>query len=321
MNVDISPQAVSRIPSLGCSLFGALLGLVMVPGGFYLAYHGEMRLVNHGKVFERVAMVPVDQAKAMGSGTVKLRGKPEGEFSTIERYDQPVVYYNLRVEEYEREQDSDGDVSYEWETKNSRTHFVPFAIDGIEVAPEKAQVVGAKQVFQGIRPAGRPYADYDPKWGETHSPEVGDQRLTVSVIPADQELIIFGDLEGGTIAGGSTFVISALDEAATTQHLKTQYVILYWLMKGGATLLIGLGIMALFGPLMSLLGWLPVVGPGLRAGIAFLSLAFGAVSVLLVTALLKYFWVVMAALAVFVLLVLAAIGVTASRRRLGKTVG
>lgn len=313
--MEINPQAISRIPSLGCSVLGVLLGLVMIPGGLYLVYHGEMKLINHGIVFERAALMSPDQAKSTGSGVVKLRGKPEAEFTTIERYAQPVIYYNLRVEEYVSEEDTEGNVSYEWEKKNSRTHFVPFALGGVEVHPEKAQIVGEEQVFQGIRPAERPWADYDPKWAETHSPQVGDTRLTVSVIPAERELIVFGELAGGAIAGGSTFVISALDEAATTRHLKTQYAVFYWLIKGGAALLIGLGIMALFGPLMSLLGWLPVVGPGLRGGLVFLSLLFGAVSVLLLTVLLKYFWAVMAALAVFVVLVAVLVGKATGRRR------
>ena len=78
------------------------------------------------------------------------------------------------------------------------------------------------------------------------------------------------------------------------------------------------GIMALFGPLMSLLGWLPVVGPGLRGGLVCLSLLFGAISVLLVTVLLKYFWAVMAALAGFVVLVVVLVGVATRRRRPGK---
>ena len=37
----------------GCgSIFGVFFGIVLVPLGFFLAIYGEVRLVDHGKVFE-----------------------------------------------------------------------------------------------------------------------------------------------------------------------------------------------------------------------------------------------------------------------------
>jgi len=91
MGFEMHPgQTMARLPSLGCSLFTGLFGLLLVPLGFFLVYYGETRLVNHGKVVERVPMMTVEQAQAVGTGTVKFRGKPEGEFLKVPRYDRPV---------------------------------------------------------------------------------------------------------------------------------------------------------------------------------------------------------------------------------------
>lgn len=312
----LTNNAMSRLPSVGCGLFGALFGLLLIPAGFYLAYYGEARLVNHGKVFEAVAMMTPEAALAAGTSPVKLRGKPEAEFDTVERYEGRVVHYRLTVEEYERETDSDGEVSYEWNTKETKTRFVPFKLGGIQVQPDRAKILGAERVFQGIKPVDNPRLDYDPQWAASHSDKVGDRRLTVEVIPADRELIVFGDLSGSTISGGNTFVISALDEATTTQRLKTEFTVFYWLIKVGSVLMIAIGFMLLFSPLLNLLGWIPVVGAGLKAAIFGVGLVLGIIGVLMLTALVKYFWVVVILLAVVIVLG-AVLGTRAIRARRG----
>ncbi len=311
-------QTIGRLPSLGCSLFTGLFGLLLVPLGFFLVYYGETRLINHGKVVERLPMMTVEQVRAVGIGTVKFRGQPEGEFLRVARYDKPVVYFRETMEEYEQERDAEGEVDYDWNTKQSKSQFAPFSIGGLRVSPEWAKAVGAEKVFEGLRLADSPRRDFAP--APSHSPQVGDQRLTLWVIPADRELLVCGDLAGGTVAGGRTFVVSALDEAGTVQALKTEHAIFYWLIKGGAVLAIGIGIWMMFGPLATLLGHLPFVGSQISCLFGVAAFLFATVVVALITLLIKFAWVI-GLLSLVVLVVGIVLAVRLARRRPAKAAG
>ncbi len=285
----------------GCSIGGIFVGLLLVPLGFYLVYYGEIKLINHGKVFERVQMMSTTEAKTADGTQAKFRGSPQGTWLTVDYYDKSVLYFNRRVEQYEREEDSEGNVDYTWKSTNeSSAKWADFTIDDIKIAPSKAKPVGAKQVFVGIKPVNSWRDKFDPTIVGSHSPSVGDRRLTLSVIEPTGDLIVFGDMVGASVSSGSTFIVSALDEGATTEHLKTEYKITYWLMKGGAVFAIAIGILSIFGPLLSLVGYIPFIGTRITGAFSALAFGFAIVSVILVTLLIKLFWVI---------LLLAAIGI------------
>lgn len=292
MRLNIGSAATGGAKSGGCSIFGIFFGILLVPLGFYLVYHGEVNLINHGKVFEGVEMMTSQAALSTKEGTVKFKGVPEAEFLTVEYYDKAVIYFSRTLEEYEREEDEDGEVDYDWNTKDSASKFADFTVDSIKVGAAEAKPVGATKVFEGIKPVNAWRDYFDPKLVGTRSPEVGDQRLTVRVIDAGEELIVFGDIVDGTVAGGTTFVISALGDQATTDALKTEYKIWYWVFKGGAVFCIGFGILAIFGPLLALVGYIPFIGDKISGAFGCAAFAFALVSVLVVTLLIKLFWVI-----------------------------
>lgn len=284
----------------GCSLFGIIFGLFLVPLGFYLVYYGEARLVNHGKVFDSVEMMTVEQAKTAPDGSqVKFKGIPDAEPLYAERYEKPVVYFSRTIEEYEREEDSDGDVSYSWNTKESTYKFAPMNIEDINVEANRAKPVGATTVFVGIRPTNFYRDTYDPSLVD-RSPKVGDRRLTVKVIDVGQELVVFGDKMGNTVAGGTTFVVSAMSEQATSEQLHTEYKIWYWAIKGIAIFCIGFGILSIFGPLLTLVGYIPFIGTRMTGAFGCFAFAFAGIAVILTTLLIKLLWPI---------LILAALGI------------
>ncbi len=284
--------------SAGCSIGGIFFGLLLVPLGFYLVYHGEVKLINHGKVFEAVEMTSADAVAATEGEAVKFKGAPEAAFLTVEHYDRPVIYFSRSLEKYVEETDEDGEVERDWETQDSRSQFADFTIGEIKVEAGKAKAVGAEQVFQGIKPVNSWRNRFDESIADSRSPQVGDERLTVRVIDATKELIVFGDMKSGTVGGGSTFVISALGDQATTDQLKTEYTMFYWLMKVGAVFCIGGGIIAIFGPLLTLVGYIPFIGSRMTGAFGCAAFAVGLVSVLLVTIFIKLFWVLIVLLVV-----------------------
>ena len=130
----------------GCgSIVGVFVGLLLVPLGFYLVYHGEVRLVNHGKVFDRLEMMSADTAKS-AEGLVKFSGTPEGDFLSVEHYDGPALFYRTTIEEYEQEEDSEGDIDYEWNTKSTEKKWAAFSVGPVAVKPDKANPVKEKTI-------------------------------------------------------------------------------------------------------------------------------------------------------------------------------
>lgn len=283
----------ARATGGGCSIGGIFFGLLLVPLGFYLVYHGEVKLINHGKVFERVQMMTTADARAADQAQVKFRGTPKGTWLKVDYYDKPVVYFDRRVEQYEQDEDSDGNVTYDWEsTSESTSKWADFSIDDIKVSPANAKAVGSKEVFVGIKPKNSWRDKYDASIVAGHQPQVGDMRLTVSVIEPGQDLIVFGDMKSGSVSSGTTFVVSALDDGATTQQLKTEYKIFYWLIKLGAVFAIGMGILSIFGPLLTLVGYIPFIGTRMTGAFGVLAFGFAIAAVIVVTLLIKLFWVI-----------------------------
>jgi len=306
---------VRQARSGGCgSIFGVFFGLFLVPAAFYMVYYGEKRLVNHGVVFERIALSTPEAAAGQQGGLVKVQGKPAGEFVEAPRHPgAQVLYWRTDVEEYKEERDSDGDIDRDWETVSGEKRWVPFTLGPIKVSPQKANPVGEETVYKGYKPRGA--SDFDPN-GSDGSPQVGDQRLTVEVLPADREYLVLGEAAGGSIASGSSFVVSALDEAGTVAALKLEYKIFYWVLKGGAVLAMWMGIMSIFGPLTMLVGWIPFIGERINSLVAFGAFIISTVTVGLLTVLFKLFWVI-ALVGALVLIFLIVRGVTTPRQRPG----
>ena len=126
----------------GCgAIFGVIFGLILVPVGFYLAYHAEAKLVDHGKIFEGIEMSQPDTAKTMDGQMVKIQGEPQGAFLTIPEWDGQALYHRTLIEEYEREEDSDGDVTYDWNTESSNSQWVDtFSLGSVEIRPDGANL-------------------------------------------------------------------------------------------------------------------------------------------------------------------------------------
>lgn len=289
-----------KAASAGCgSIVGIFVGLLLVPLGFYLVYHGEVKLVNHGKVFERVEMTSVEAA-AQATGLVKIKGQPVGSFLALDRWDGQALFYRITVEEYEEETDAEGEVDYEWNTVSSacESKWADFSIGSIKVMPDSANPAGEEKVYEAYKPHFASDFSVDAMG---RSPEVGDRRLTLEVLDASKEVIVLGEMGTGAVSGGSTFVVSALGDTATADALKTEYKIAYWVMKAAAVTCISLGLVAIFGPLLTIVGYIPLIGDKISCAFVFAAFVFAVVSVGIVTVFIKMFWLL-------VILVLLAIG-------------
>lgn len=277
----------------GCgAVFGVILGIIMVPVGFYLVYHAEVKLVDHGKVFEGITMSEPDAAKGMDGELVKIQGQAEGSFLRIPEWDGQALYTRTLVEEYEEETDSEGDVTREWNTESSESQWVQsFSVGGVEIRPSGANPVGEDEVYSAYKKKFETAFHVGTSSG---SPDVGDQRKSIDVLDATKSVIIVGQMSGGSIQGGYSFVVSTQNEQQTLQTLKTEYKMAKWGMRAGAVFLIFFGIMAIFGPLTTLVGYIPLVGDSIGCAFAAAAFAFALVSVTIVTVFIKAFWILVA---------------------------
>ncbi len=277
----------------GCgAVFGVILGIIMVPVGFYLVYHAEAKLVDHGKIFESITMSQPDTAKGMDGELVKIQGQAQGSFLTIPEWDGDALYTRTLVEEYEEERDSEGDVTREWNTSSSNSQWVQsLTIGGIEIRPEGANPVGEDEVYSAYK---KKFETAFHEGTDRSSADVGDQRKSIDVLDATKAVIVVGEMSGGSIQGGHSFVVSTQNEQQTLQTLKTEYKMAKWGMRAGAVFLIFFGIMAIFGPLTMLVGYIPLVGDSIGCAFAAVAFVFALVSVTIVTLFIKAFWFLVA---------------------------
>lgn len=273
--------------AIGCALLNIPFAIVLVLGGFYLAYHSEAKLTNHGEVFASIESMAADAVKTAAEGdTVKLRGMPAPDtLLKAEHYDKDVIFYRRTLEEYVREEDDDG-VSYDWETQSTEEKFAGFTVDGVRVRPRDAKIIGAREVFQGVRSPAVPPRPF--KQIPNYNPSVGDERLSIEIIDAGQELSVFGDIENAAVHGGSTFIISALSDDATASALNSEYRTWYWVSKLGALLAIAVGLLMLGSPLSALVGSL-TGGSGGSCGFAAICFTFAGMAVLTISLLSRNF--------------------------------
>jgi hypothetical protein len=305
-------NAIGGLPAVGCrSIFGLLFGLILIPLGFGLLYWGEARLVNHGKVFEGVVLTTPDAAAAQTGALVKIKGRPAGEFLKAPRTGDSVVYWHKDLEEYQEDHDSHNNTTHKWHSLSTETKWANFKLGPVSITPEGANPVGEKTVYKALKsPEDK---DFDAKKADS-SPQVHDQRLTIEVIPSAQDLIVMGQMGSRSISGGATFVVSALDDAATAEALKWEYRLAYLGFKFGAGFALWLGILCFMGPLMSIVGWIPVIGDRITGAFAFAALFISAAIVWIVTLVIKLFWVVVV-IALLVLILIVWRGATTPRQR------
>ncbi len=299
-NVGSGGGAAGGAASKGCgggcgAIFGVILGLVLIPVGFYLAYHAEAKLVDHGKIFAGITMSEPDAAKSSEGELVKIQGQPQGTFLALDEWDGQALYFSERIEEYEKETDSDGNVDYEWNTETSDSDWVEtFSLGPVEIRPKGANPVGEEEVYSAYK---KKFETDFHVGTEAGSPEVGDQRKSIEVLDASKATIVVGKMTSGTIQGGESFVVSTQNESQTLETLKTEYKFAKWGMRAGAVFCIFFGIMAIFGPLTTLVGYIPLIGDQISCAFAGIAFVFALVSVTIVTLFIKAFWFLVAIVA------------------------
>ena len=294
-----------------CSL--VLVGIVLIIVGFGMLWQSE-RFKKHAATLESLPLLQAQEATGQ-SGLVKIQGVPVIENPLVDsRSGTQMLYYSYAKEEYslQREEetktttDSDGKekeetvVKYEkkWETVDSDARWADFKLGDIEIKnPGKAiKRWETVQVYNQTEDLA-----YDTTLSNEQLVGVAQRvRETVDGVMPARPLIIVGELSGGVIAGGDTFIISTFSDAQLLAAQKSAEKTQYWLYKFITWICLALGFTLLFSPLTALANILPGLG-SMFSGLLFA--IFSALSLLIVflgSIVIRFWW------AILIIVVLAA---------------
>ena len=144
---------------------------------------------------------------------------------------------------------------------------------------------------------------------ENPSSQIGSTKLVISYVPVEDELIVVGEMQDGKIDRGDVFIISNLSDTDLVARLESEENAARWGLRFVAWLLLTLGFSAFIAPILVL----SKLVPGLSKSLGCITtLIFGLVSagiVLLVTALVTYWWLVILGVLLLAVLI-GGIGIT-----------
>lgn len=295
-------------------------GFISILIGFAILYYSVGMKENSGMV-AKLPLTPAVSATTTQTGLVKITGKPEASsVLSAPKTNESVVYYKYTTEEFRKVEQTtvstktvqkDGkDVQQQVETKDYVDTWVPKTTDekwgnlhlgAISILPQAAsnnsnfkKIYNQEQVVP-VAAAGTtttPVVSSITYNGKTANAQpVTKTREVVIGIPADQNLVVIGEINNGIIQSGDPFIISNKTDAEIVADLKSSENLKFWLMKGAAWIFIAGGLTALLGPIFAIMNFLPGLGSALN-GLVFFANAIIAALIVLFGSLVIKFWYV-----------------------------
>lgn len=136
--------------------------------------------------------------------------------------------------------------------------------------------------------------------GEKRTPELDDERLVVTYLDVEQNLIVVGELANDKISGGDEFIITNKSDSELQSTLENEETFWYWFMKFIIWLLLVIGFTSIIGPLLALLDFIPLVGDAARNVAGLISAVIAFLIVLIASILIKFWWLFLILLVVII---------------------
>lgn len=313
------------------SLKGVGTGFVMLIIGFAILYF-SVGMKENSKVVATLPLTPAEQITATQTGLVKITGKPVIAAPIIApRTTQQVIYYIDTVEEYRKVEEKttstrtvqkDGqDVQQEvetsnwvekWVTASEATKWANFKlgnvnVEGLSSSPSfnENQLFTETKDIPPVANAAAAVPSITTINGQSLNAYPATKiRETVMGVTPDQQLIVIGEVNSGTIRSGDPFVVSNKTDAEILASMQKAESFKFWGAKIGAWLFIALGLMGILGPIFAILNIIPGVG-GFFSGIGFFISAIISAVIVLIGSLVIAYWYVFVAL--LIILIIAAL--------------
>lgn len=313
----ISSTPVSKTPqTLGGSIGGVFVGILLIPLALWLCYYGETRKEISAYVQRTVVIQPA--TPPADESDVRFSGTPQAEVVSDVAYGVANAWYiNRKVEEFkqvektrrvkkEGQEFEEKYLTNEWVQNPSESQTFStraFKFGPLTVTPASGTEwlePGTNNLLMPQTVLGRPTGA---------APNLGDKRVTITGIRAGSPLFVAGHLANGTITPNADgmMVVSAMTEQETIKSLKSGDRLIYWVIKAVAFFLLYGAFMMVLGPVTWALSWIPLIG-GLGKGImGFCMFVLSFVIIFSMSMLIHFFWwVVGGFVAMLILLVIAA---------------
>lgn len=288
--------------AVGAACTAPILILVAV----VLLFYGEGFHKSSEVVGQLQLQTPMEVAGQ--SGMVKVGG----EVNVVSSVEAPevgeVLYYSYAQQEYQEVEETEYDTQTVYEdgreieetvettklvdkwvdTTSKDGTWADFSLGDIAINPSGAKL---KIDYQTAEYWADSFGDWEKlESGESRTPELYDERLVVTYLDMDEDLIVIGDLSNDTISGGDEFIITNKSESQLQSTLENEETFWYWFIKFIIWLLLVIGFTSIIGPLLALLDFIPLVGDAARNVAGLISAVLAFLIVLIGSLLIKFWW-------------------------------
>ena len=241
------------------SVVALIIGMLIIVIAFLVLGFNEGHFYNQNLVrwlptTESEDLVVSEDMLVFEEGMVKMLGVPEARTElTVPDYEKKLLFTRSVYEEK---------IEDKWVMVRTDESWVNFELLNIGVVPNYA-----------IQ-----YFDLEEKYVK----ETENERQTIYGLDADAPIIVVGAIKDGMITGGDVFVISNKSDSVLESDLKAAMHYNWWLYKLFSVLLLSIGIVTFFFPLLKFLevfqemGFVGVLAfIGISIGLAFLLVVIG----------------------------------------------
>jgi hypothetical protein len=313
------------------SLRGVGGGFISVAIGILIIYF-TAGSTEYSKIVQELPLTPAESVVSSQTGLVKISGKPVLKAPLVAPKSttaESVIYYRSTVEEYRKVekvttetrtvQKEGQDVSQQVEKKEWIDAWVPktepvekwadFTLVNVSVEPAGSEkYFNYKEVSKTETPVSDPnptiisQITYQGKSANAYP--ATKIREIVTAVPADQPIIVVGEINSGSIRSGKPFIVSNKSNGELIDSMKSKEKMWYWITKGLAWLFIAGGLTAILGPIFAALDILPGLGGALKSIVFIINGIIAAVIVFLGTLIIEYWYVVVGVIVALIALLI-----------------
>ena len=315
------------------SIAGISSGCVMLFIAIGLIIAAVKAVPDNSRKVEDLKLLTPEEAVAQKDGLVKVEGKPEvsaaatltyktkNEFGqeVPQTFDQGALYVKAEFQIYEQQKEvttstqtvtQDGkdveqtsektETTEDWVTKNTTEKFAVFTMGGITIDTDGIDTrfdLKSSTIESVVLPEGD-----TPQVYENPTDQVGDTRLIIQYVVADEDFIVIGNIDDKEIHGGDVNMISDYSDSELISKLKGEESAMRWVIRIVAWLLLTAGFSSIVGPVLVLTNLIPGVNKivGCVTFIVFGMLSAGII--LLITFAVNYWWLVILCIVLFMAL-------------------
>lgn len=310
---------IEKFKAVKSSFGGVCVGFLLVPLAIGALFWGE-KLKKSSIVVESLSLEQASEVTAE-SGLHKITGEVEVTSATEAPELGKVLYYSYSKEEFREEEETEYDtvtniedgveieetverikLVEKWVSIDSSSDWAEFKLGKYTVDTTGAELkldLQSKTYYEDI-------SGYVERISS--SPYLGQQRITVSYLSVDTELLIIGELTSDKIKKGEVFIITTKSDEQLLADIKAGETVAYWGLKFASWLLFTMGFLTILGPILSILDFIPVAGKAANCLASVISAVVAIGLVVAGTIIIKFWWLclglfVVGAVAAVILLV------------------